>query len=203
VSHFADVQHSRDTFHQQLGLQIDPMAYRIKVAPGIDPESYRIALIRQESRLSVKIFDATEDNEKVAGNIRPPLYALMVALLAIGVLSLLITLLFSVRERYREFAVLKTLGFTPRQVGASVVSGSILLTGIALSIGIPLGVIVTRLSMDSIGHGIGVGKPFGFTPGPVELIILAPVILLAAILGSVIPARRAAGTTITEVLRSE
>ncbi len=96
-----EVVTSRDTFHQQLGLQIDPMAYRIKVAPGIDPESYRIALIRQESRLSVKIFDATEDNEKVAGNIRPPLYALMVALLAIGVLSLLITLLFSVRERYR------------------------------------------------------------------------------------------------------
>jgi len=191
-----------DTLRHQLGIGVDPTHYRIKVASDIDPESLRVALLRETNdRLSVTVIDNYEGNEKTAGYIRPPLYAFTVALLAVGALSVLITLLFTVRERYREFAVLKTLGFTPRQVAASVISGSILLAGIALVVGIPLGILFTRLSLNYIGVEIGVGAPFGTMPGPLGITLIVPLILLVAVLGSLFPARRASSITVSQALR--
>ena len=193
---------SLDTLRQQLGMDINPTAYRIKAARGTDPEALRVVLLRHaDDRLSVTVSDEYELTEKTAGSIRPPLYALTIALLATGVVSVLITLLFAVRERYREFAVLKTVGFTPWQLAASVVSGSILMAGIALVVGMPLGLVFTRLALNLVGRAADLGTPFGTMPGPFEITLLVPLILLVAVLGSALPARRASGITVSDALR--
>ncbi len=193
---------SLDTLSQQLGLDVDPTHYRIKVARGADPEALRVALLREAGdRLYVTVSDAHKGNENTAGYVRPPLYALTAALLAIGAGSVLITLLFAVRERYREFGILKALGFTPRQIMASVATGPSLLAAMALVVGTPLGIVITRLSLNYIGSETGVGAPFGSMPGPLGIVLLIPLILLIALLGSVLPARRAAAITVNEALK--
>jgi len=158
-------------------------------------------LKQSNNQLSVTVIDDYENNRKTAGYVRPPLYAFTLALLIIGAVSVLITLLFTVRERYREYAILKTIGFTPRQIAMSIISGSILLSGIALIIGLPLGIIFTRLALNYIGIENGMGTPFGTMPGPLEITMIVPLILFIAIIGSVLPAYRLSNLTVREAMR--
>jgi putative ABC transport system permease protein len=202
VDDTAQARISSETLTQQLNLDLEPTHYRIKVVPGIDPETLKITLLKQaNNQISVTVIDDYEANKRTAGYVRPPLYALTLALFVIGAVSVLITLLFTVRERYREFAILKTLGFTPRQVAMSVISGSILLSGIALVIGLPLGVIFTRLALNYIGIEYGMGTPFGTMPGPLAIAMIIPLILFIATLGSILPAYRVSNLTVSEALR--
>jgi putative ABC transport system permease protein len=202
VDDTAQARISSKTLLQQLDLDLEPTHYRVKVVPGINPETIKTTLLKQaNNQLSVTVIDDYEGNKKTAGYVRPPLYAFTIALFIIGAVSVLITLLFTVRERYREFAVLKTLGFTPRQVAMSIISGSILLSGIALIIGLPLGVIFTRLALNYIGIEIGMGTPFGTMPGPWAIALIVPLILFIATLGSILPAYRVSNLTVSEALR--
>ncbi|HEY33217.1 MAG TPA: FtsX-like permease family protein [Dehalococcoidia bacterium] len=202
VDDTAQARISSETLMQQLNLDLEPTHYRVKVVPGTDPETSKITLLNQaNNQLSITVIDDYEANKKTAGYVRPPLYALTLALFVIGAVSVLITLLFTVRERYREFAILKTLGFTPRQVAMSVISGSILLSGIAIIIGLPLGVIFTRLALNYIGIEYGMGTPFGTMPGPLAIAMIIPLILFIATLGSILPAYRVSNLTVSEALR--
>jgi len=199
-----DIRTSLDTVRQQLDLNLEPTHYRIKLAPEADAETLKIDLLSQSNdQLSVVVFDHAKENKQLADDIRPPVYAVTGALFVIGIFSVLITLLFTVWERYREFGILKTLGFTPREIVTSIASASVVLAGIALIVGIPLGIVFTRLALVYLGNEIGVGAPFGTMPGPLGIALVAPLILLIACLGSVFPARRAAGITVNEALRFE
>jgi len=146
------------------------------------------------------VSDPVEVTEQTAGYIRPPLYALSAALFITSIISVLITLLFVVRERYREFAILKTVGFTPRQIAGSILSGSLLLSGVGLAVGIPLGLGFTRLAMDLIGSAAQIDT-FGTMPGALEIVLLIPAMVLVTAVGALLPARRAARITVTEALR--
>ena len=193
-----------DTVRGQLGAAVGPTRYLVKAGDGVDPEALKLDLLNEAGgAFSVSVLDAVQQTEETAGYIRPPLYALALALFAISVVSVLITLLFLVRERYRDFAILKTVGFTPRQVAVSVVSGAFLMAAPALVVGVPLGLLLTRAAMDFIGNEAEIGTPFGTMPGPVAIVLLVPVILLVAALGAALPARRAAGITVRDALRFE
>ena len=71
--------------------------------------------------------------------------AVLGAGLAAGsVAALALTLVASVRRRRREFALLKTLGFTTRQVASTIAWQSSVSVGLGTLVGIPLGVVVGR-----------------------------------------------------------
>jgi len=202
VDDTAQARISSETLVQQLNLNLEPTHYRVKVVPGVNPETLKITLLKQANeQLSVTVVDDYQANKKTAGYVRPPLYALTIALFIIGAVSVLITLLFTIRERYREFAVLKTIGFTPRQIAMSIISGSVLLSGIALIIGLPLGIIFTRLALNYIGIEYGMGTPFGTMPGPLAILMIIPLILFIATLGSILPAYRASSLTVRDALQ--
>ena len=74
---------------------------------------------------------------------------------------------------------------------------------LAVLVGIPLGLIVTRLLFDYLGRQMGMGAELGMIPPWWWLALLAPGALLVSILGSVIPARQAAQVRVVEVLRYE
>jgi len=202
VDDTAQARISSETLIQQLNLDLEPTHYRVRVVPEVDPETVKLTLLKQANdQLSVTVIDDYEGNKKTAGYVRPPLYAFTIALFVIGAVSVLITLLFTVRERYREFAILKTIGFTPWQVAMSIISGSILVSGIALIIGLPLGVVFTRLALNYIGIETGVGTPFGTMPEPLAIALIVPLILFIATLGSILPAHRVSSLTVSEALR--
>ena len=70
---------------------------------------------------------------------RPVVYGTVALLIVIAALNLLTTLGLAVRERERDYAVLASVGATPRQVRTTVIAGGALLALPAALVGLPLG----------------------------------------------------------------
>jgi putative ABC transport system permease protein len=87
----------------------------------------------------------------------PPVLAALVVFL--GVATVGNTLVASVRQRRRELAILKTIGFVRRQVAAVVVWQATSFCVVALVLGIPLGVVGGRWAWNLVASGIGSVSP--------------------------------------------
>ena len=90
--------------------------------------------------------DATLDAEAAGGTTDIPdelpllVYTLDTVLLLITVTTLVAVALLSVRERIRDYGVLKAIGLTPRQITSTVVSANAALALVASLLAVPLGV---------------------------------------------------------------
>ncbi len=121
------------------------------------------------------------------------------ALLAVGTLSH--ALLAGVRRRYRDLALLKTLGLLRGQLLRVVFWEASTLAGAALLVGLPLGVIAGRWAWVIFAHSAGVASQ---AEVPVPLVLLAiPATLLLANLIAAGPGWTAARVPAATVLRSE
>ncbi len=118
------------------------------------------------------------------------------ALLAVG--HALVT---AVRRRRRELALLKTLGFSRRQVRATVAWQATTLATVGLVVGIPAGVIVGHLVWRAVADGLGVSTTAAIPTLALLLTIPAAVALVNLI--ALFPARAAAHTRPAVALRTE
>ena len=122
--------------------------------------------------------------------------------LALGaVSSLALTLMSSVRRRRRDLALLKTLGFTRRQLVATVVCQAAVTAALGAVVGIPLGIALGRALWDLFARQIGV-VPEPTVPVPAVALIVAGA-LAAASLVAFLPGRAAARTPVGAALRAE
>jgi len=122
--------------------------------------------------------------------------------LALGaVVALGLTLIASVRRRRRELAVLKTLGFTGRQLAATVAWQSSVAVAVGTVVGVPLGIIVGRTLWDLFAREINV------VPAPSVPVLLIVVIALGALvvanIVAAVPGWSAARTSTDLMLRAE
>jgi hypothetical protein len=122
--------------------------------------------------------------------------------LAAGAMAALgLTLVASVRRRRRDLAVLKTLGFTRRQLGATVAWQSSVSVVIGVVVGVPLGIIAGRLLWNIFATGINA------VPAPTvpvwSIVIISVGALVLANLVAAIPGRMAARTSTAIVLRAD
>jgi putative ABC transport system permease protein len=74
--------------------------------------------------------------------LRVLIYALDTILLVITATTLVAVALLAVRERYREFGVLKAVGFTPGQIVSSIVGANAAVAVLASFVAIPIGIAV-------------------------------------------------------------
>ena len=118
-----------------------------------------------------------------------------------AVAGLGLTLVASVRRRRRDFALLKTLGFTRGQLGAAVAWQSSTIAVIGLVIGLPLGVAAGRWLWLAFAHQLSA------VPDPVipaaSLGLAALAALVLANLVAALPGRAAARTPAALLLRAE
>ncbi len=124
-----------------------------------------------------------------------------VALAAGAIAALGLTLVASVRRRRRELAVFKTLGFTHRQLAATVTWQSMVAVLIGTVVGVPLGIIVGRSLWILFAHEIDV-IPTPTVPSSTVALIAVGALLLAVVV-SAVPGRIAARTPTALLLRSE
>jgi ABC-type antimicrobial peptide transport system permease subunit len=106
-----------------------------------------------------------------------------------------------VRQRRNAFAVLKALGFTPRQIRSTVLSQSGLVVGAALVLAVPLGIAAGRSLYQGFAGSIGV-----IVEPVVPLLALAAAVFVAVALVQVValvPARQARRTDAASELRWE
>jgi len=185
-----------------------PNALFVRLKPGVNSA----AALRSLDHIATKVSLPTNYPTSVLTAQRPaeivnyrsmgstPLL-LGLGLTAGAMAALGLTLIASVRRRRRSMAMLRTLGFTGRQLAASLAWQATVAVGIGLLLGVPLGIVVGRLLWDLFASRIYV------VPSPtVPALVIAVIALGALVLGNLvaaIPGRMAARTPAALLLRTE
>jgi hypothetical protein len=179
------------------GNQLPRNVFLVSLRKPVSPA----ALSRLKQQFPGTVLPATPPPEvrDLSGATALPLaLALVLMLLACGTIAH--TLLTSVRQRRRELAILKTLGFVTGQVRATVAWQATAIAAAGLVVGVPLGLIAGRYAWLLFAGQTAI------VPAPVisPLTLLAfPVVLALANLIAAVPARTAARTQPAIVLRAE
>jgi hypothetical protein len=129
----------------------------------------------------------------------PEVLAGLLAGLGVAVLAQLAVV--SGRRRRRDFAVLKALGLLRRQVTEVTAWQVSTLAGLALLIGLPLGVAAGRWSWQLFAAGLGVPADASLPVG--LLLVMVPAVLIVANAVALWPGRAAARIPPAQVLRTE
>jgi hypothetical protein len=176
----------------------------VRFAPGVNPEAGRTNLARLVAPFGpvYTVFAPDKPNDVVSfGRVQslPLVLAALLATLAAATLAhLLVT---SIRRRGRELAILKTIGFVPRQVRGAVAWQATTLAIAALALGVPLGVAAGRWAW------IVFARQLGIVPAPVVpllvLLLLLPGTVLVANLVALVPGGLAARVRPAQSLRAE
>jgi FtsX-like permease family len=122
--------------------------------------------------------------------------------LAVGAIAGLgLTLIASVRRRRRDLALLKTLGFTRRQLAAAIGWQAFATAALGLVIGMPLGIAAGRWLWLAFAHQLSAVPEPVVPVGTLAIAALAAVAL--ANLVAALPGRTAARTPAATILRAE
>ena len=181
---------------RRLGLSAQPSRTLVKLAPGVGP-------YKEVQRLGAADFFVRELPTDIGslGKVKRMPLAVIVVLVVLGALALANALVLSARRRRRELAVLKALGFGPRDAG-SVIAWQALTTGVvAFALGAPLGMGLGRLTWNAFARHQGM-VPQAVTPWAAAAIAL-PAVMVAALLIAAVPALIAARIRPADELRNE
>jgi FtsX-like permease family len=118
-----------------------------------------------------------------------------------AIVALGLTLAASVRRRRRDLAMLKTLGFTPRQLAAAVAWQATVAAVIGIVVGIPLGVVVGRQLWILFARNLDAVPDPSVPIASVLLVALGALIFTNLI--AALPGRNAARTSTGPLLRAE
>jgi hypothetical protein len=209
-------------FTREYGPENGPNAILVRLRPGITQAAGRrslekIARTYNELAHSPRVVaHAGPSALQLQASVLPPqrpaeivnyrtmgtLPAILSGGLAAGaVAGLGLTLVASVRRRRRDFALLKTLGFTRRQLAGAVAWQSTVIAAAGLVVGVPLGIAAGRWLWLLFARQLS-AVPYPVIPAAsIGLAALAALIL--ANLVAAIPGRSAARTPAALVLRSE
>lgn len=194
----------------QQGSPIDgPMAELISVRPGIRPAAALASLDHIVDRLNKTadgpvggIVSALRPAEIVSYDSFQSTPAILASVLAVAALCALgLTLTASVRSRRREFALLKALGFTRRQLGASVAWQSTVAAGLGVLVGVPVGIALGRWLWTLFANGIN-AVPLPEVPVPAVVLVALGTVAFANLV-ALLPARIAARAPTVVLLRAE
>ncbi len=137
-------------------------------------------------------------SSRMLGNVKAFILSICVAVVFAILLVSANTMAMSIRERTREVALLKTLGFTRRTV-------LILLVGEAVTLSLAggiLGLLATYgLFYELVHHGMGGSFAFVFRITPGTFLVVLLVAVMVGFLSAAISAYRASGLNIVDGLR--
>ncbi|WP_299450448.1 ABC transporter permease [uncultured Serinicoccus sp.] len=123
--------------------------------------------------------------------------ALLGVAVLIAVVGIANTLSLSVIERHREHALLRGLGLTRGQMRAMLLTEGVLLALVSAGLGLALGIGYAALGVQTI---LPAGTPLALAVPWARVGVIVGVALLAGVLASVLPARRAARVSPAEGL---
>jgi putative ABC transport system permease protein len=184
---------SRTALGAQFGAAARPSSLLVRLAPGTDPAAVSTQL---QGRFLARGLVATDIAQAVRTNFTGSrqFFTLMRGYLAlglfVGVAGLGVVMVKSVRERRRTIAVLRALGFQARTVRRAVMGESAFVAVEGVTIGAVLGILTTwLLYQNSPAFGtLTATFPVAWT----EITLTAGATLVASLLATVGPARRAA-----------
>lgn len=129
--------------------------------------------------------------------IAPTLAAVILTLTAL--ISLSLALVAAVRRRRTDFAALKAIGFTRRQVGATILTQSLIVTAVGVAIGVPAGIIAGRWLWTRFAERMSVVNSASVPSAMITILIVA--LTVGALLVAIVPSQTAARVRPGEALR--
>ncbi|MGZ8734476.1 MAG: ABC transporter permease [Acidimicrobiia bacterium] len=174
--------------------------YLIRFAPGVAKESAFSQVKAALQPLPSVRAERPNDLQNLA-RLDGLQAVLVIILTTLAGATLANTLVTSTRQRRRELAVLKALGFTHRQVASTVIWQALTLAAIGVAIGLVLGTLGARWAWTFFAANLGILNISVFPTLPV--VVLIPIALLAALLVALIPATAAGRTRPSTVLHAE
>ncbi|WP_052422647.1 ABC transporter permease [Nonomuraea candida] len=171
--------------------------------PDADLLAIGAAIDRATTGSSVTV-TGTAKTQATYSELLDTLLLVVTALLAVAVLIAVVgianTLALSVHERTRESALLRALGLTRGQLRATLAVEAALLAAVGSLLGAGLGTLFGWVGLTSM-----LGPSFGIVldVSALHLAGLIAVAVLAGLLASVLPARRAARASVVSALASE
>ena len=185
-----------------------PEAVLVRFRPGADPAAARRSVLRIAREVNVlghgpaSVVGVQRPAEIVNYRTMGNTPAFLGAALASGaVVGLGLTLFASVRRRRRDLALLKTLGFTHRQLAAAVAWQASIAVALGVLVGVPLGIVAGRVLWDRFAGALYV-VPQTTVPAPAIALIALGALLVANLVAAV-PGRQAARTETAVLLRAE
>ena len=134
---------------------------------------------------------AADINDQIGGFLKPALLAFAGAALLVGAFIIFNTFTITVSERTREFAMLRTLGATRRQIVLSVALEALAIGATASLVGLGLGLVFAK-GTAQLFEAAGLGVPTGgleLAPRTIAISLLVGIGVTQ--LAAVVPARRA------------
>ncbi len=199
----------RNALNEQESPIPGPMAELITMRPGVSRSTALHSLNRIVQSLNqssdgpvsgvVSVLRPAEIAYNRSVGSTPFILAGILAAGAMGALGL--TLVASVRRRRREFALLKALGFTQRQLAVTVAWQASMSAMVGIIFGLPLGIALGRWLWILFARGISVVPDAVVPVWSVALIAVGA--LIFANLVAAVPGRVAARTPTAMLLRSE
>jgi ABC-type lipoprotein release transport system permease subunit len=175
----------------------------VRFRPGIAPEAGRQALTARLAGPGNFLVDgpATPTDLLNFGQVRDLPQVLGTGLGAVALLTIAHLLITAVRRRQRDLAILRAMGFTSGQVRSTIGWQALTLAGLALLIGLPLGIACGRLGWQVFANQLGVTPvvvlPFALLAG------MAAGWVAAAIAVAALPAEAAVRSRPAAILRGE
>ncbi|MEA2306914.1 MAG: putative transport system permease protein [Solirubrobacteraceae bacterium] len=166
-------------------------------SPGTSPEQLRAAIRRVEPA-SVTVRTGKQETKSQQDDIKGALSFLTTALLAFAGISLFVgafiifnTFSITVAQRAREFALLRTLGASRRQVLRSVLTEGLVLGVLGSVIGLGVGILVAS-GLRALFKAVGVDLPSSGTVIASRTIIVSLLVgIIVTLVASLAPALRA------------
>jgi putative ABC transport system permease protein len=124
------------------------------------------------------------------GVVRVVIAVSVVVLAIIGLANLLTATAVGVRDHRHEVGVLAAMGLTPRQVMATLVVNTTILTAIGVTMGTAVGVVIAPRLINMQGQTSGIGSGIAFRLGAVTIAEILAVALAIATAAALLLARR-------------
>jgi putative ABC transport system permease protein len=169
----------------------------VRVADGEDVDAI-MATYANRFELGFRTMPADVANIVELGQLPEALGAFLAV---IAVVALIHMLAVTTSRHARDLAVLRSLGLTRGEVRRVVATAAVAITTVGLLVGVPLGFAIGRLVWWSVAHSIGTATDASYELLP--LVVLVPVVLVAAVLVAWWPARRATRPGVVAALRPE
>jgi putative ABC transport system permease protein len=157
-----------------------PLTYSLVLKPGVPAAAARANLLKaSDDRLDVRLVGNPVSGLEV---VRAVVVVAVVLLAVIGLANLLTATAVGLRDHLHEIGVLKAMGLTPRQVMATLVVNTTILTAIGVTSGTIAGLAIAPrlINMQGQTSGIGSGIAAGLSAATIAEILAAALVIATA-----------------------
>ena len=164
------------------------LVYRLVLKPGVSAAAARARLLAEsDDQLDVQVVANPASGLRVLQLV----IAVSVVLLAvIGLANLLTATVVGMRDHRHEVGVLAALGLTPRQVMATLVVNTMILTVVGVTSGTVVGLVIAPRLIDMQGQTSGIGSGIAVSLGAAAIAEILAVALAIATAAALFLARR-------------